>query len=75
MECIKKAEDSASDPSNLLLAIVFRDENWLTNYLEGHQSMVRSAFCFMTLVDFVQFNDHRLTIQSSKTTLPSTLLP
>jgi len=40
MECIKKAESSDSDINNLLLAIVFRDENWLTNYLEGHQGKV-----------------------------------
>ena len=40
MKCIKKAESSDSDINNLLLAIVFRDENWLTNYLEGHQGKV-----------------------------------
>ena len=40
MERIKKAESSDSDLNNLLLAIVFRDENWLTDYLEGHQGQV-----------------------------------
>ena len=34
MECVRKAQNDSSDVHNLLMAILFRDENKLDDYLE-----------------------------------------
>ena len=42
MECVRKAQSDSSDVHNLLMAILFRDENKFCDYLEKCHDKVNS---------------------------------